>query len=50
NRGKILANADSRVTAADVGVNIEVTKEGAASGAALSDASVTANAAATGID
>ena len=50
NRGKILANADSSVTAAAVGVNIEVTNEGDASGAALSDASVTANAASTGID
>jgi uncharacterized protein YhjY with autotransporter beta-barrel domain len=50
NRGKIFANADSTVTAAEVGVNIEVTKEGNASGEALSDTSVTANAAATGID
>ncbi|NVL93341.1 MAG: hypothetical protein HWN71_09955, partial [Desulfobacterales bacterium] len=50
NRGKILADADSTVTAVEVAVNIEVTKEGNAEGAALSDASVTANAAATGID
>jgi uncharacterized protein YhjY with autotransporter beta-barrel domain len=50
NSGNILANADSTVTAVGVGVDITVSKEGSASGAALSDASVTAKAAATGID
>jgi hypothetical protein len=50
NRGKIFANADSIVTAAEVAANIEVTNQGSVKGAAMSDASVTANAAATGID
>ena len=50
NRGKIVANADSKATAVGVGVDIVVAKEGSASGAALSDASVTAKAEARGID
>ncbi|UCB49043.1 MAG: hypothetical protein JSW56_18370, partial [Deltaproteobacteria bacterium] len=50
NQGNISANADSNATAVGVSVDIGLTKEGNASGAALSDASVTAKAVATGID
>jgi len=50
NRGAIVAEVDSQATAVGVSVGVTLSKEGSASGAALSDASVTANAAATGID
>jgi len=50
NRGTIIGNADARTTAVGVAVDIAITQDGNASGAALSDASVSTNAAATGID
>ena len=50
NPGTIIGNANARTTGAGVAVDIEITKEGNATGAALSDASVRATAAATAID
>jgi uncharacterized protein YhjY with autotransporter beta-barrel domain len=50
NSGAIVADVDSTATSVGVGVGITLAKEGSASGAALSDASVAANARATGID
>lgn len=50
NRGVIVGNVDSSATAVGVAVDIGITEEGNVSGAALSDASVTANAVAIGID
>jgi hypothetical protein len=46
----IYEDVDASATTVGVGLNIAITKEGNASGAALSDASVTADAAAIGID
>jgi hypothetical protein len=50
NWADISADAHAAVTSTDVVIDITITEEGNASGAALSDASVTASAAATGID
>ena len=50
NSGAIVAEVDSKATAVGVSVGVTLSKEGSASGAALSNASVTASAAATGID
>ena len=45
NRGAIVANVDAGATAVGVSVTVGLSKEGNATGAALSDASVTATAA-----
>jgi uncharacterized protein YhjY with autotransporter beta-barrel domain len=56
NRGAIVANVDASATAVGVGVDVSLiiakdeNAEGSVSGAALSDATVTANATASGID
>jgi hypothetical protein len=50
NRGAIVAEVDSEATAVGVSVGVTLSNEGSASGAALSDASVTAKPAARGID
>ncbi|MBN2178036.1 MAG: hypothetical protein JW743_01220, partial [Deltaproteobacteria bacterium] len=50
NRGEVVGSVDSSATAVGVAVGIDITKDGDATGAALSDASATADAMATGID
>jgi uncharacterized protein with beta-barrel porin domain len=47
---RLSSEVDSQATAVGVSVGVTLSKDGSASGAALSDASVTSNAAATGID
>jgi hypothetical protein len=49
NRGAIVAEVDSQATAVGVSVGVTLSKEGSASGAALSDASVTARPAPLGL-